>query len=138
MQFQNPSQDEIRALLKKVRRIAVVGLSPQPSRPSYVVAEAMQRFGYHLVPVRPGVTQVLGEKAYPSLAEVPGPVDLVNVFRAAEHVDAIVEECLRLRIPAIWIQEGILNEPAAQRARDNGITVVMDRCVFKDYVSLLG
>jgi uncharacterized protein len=138
MRFQNPSEDETRALLKRVHRIAVVGLSPQPARPSYVVAEAMQRFGYHIVPIRPGVTQVLGEKAYPALAQVSEPVDLVNVFRAAEHVDAVVDECLRLRIPAIWIQEGIVNEPAAQRARDSGMTVVMDRCIYKDYVSLLG
>jgi hypothetical protein len=134
---QNPAPDEIRALLKKVRTIAVVGLSPQPARPSYFVAKAMQRFGYRIVPVRPAVSEVLGEKAYATLADVPGPIDLVDVFRAAEHVDAIVDECLRLKIPAIWIQEGIINEAAAQKARDAGMTVVMDRCIYKDYVELM-
>lgn len=134
--YENPAPDEVRALLKKVRRIAVVGLSPQPARPSYIVARAMQGFGYHIIPVRPAVSEVLGEKAYPTLAEVPGSIDLVDVFRAAEHVDAIVDECLRLNIPAIWIQEGIRNEAAANRAREAGMTVVMDRCIYKDYVEL--
>lgn len=134
--FANPAPDEIRALLKKTRSIAVVGLSPQPARPSYFVAKAMQGFGYRIVPVRPAVSEVLGEQAYATLAEVPEKIDLVDVFRAAEHIDAIVDECLRLNIPAIWIQEGIINEPAAQRARDAGLTVVMDRCIYKDYVAL--
>lgn len=134
--FANPAPDEIRALLKKTRSIAVVGLSPQPARPSYFVAKAMQGFGYRIVPVRPAVSEVLGEQAYATLAEVPERIDLVDVFRAAEHIDAIVDECLRLKIPAIWIQEGIINEPAAQRARDAGLTVVMDRCIYKDYVAL--
>ena len=135
--YENPAPDEIRALLKKVRTIAVVGLSPQPARPSYCVAKAMQGFGYRIVPVRPAVSEVLGEKAYATLAEVPGPIDLVDVFRAAEHVGAIVDECLRLKIPAIWIQEGIRNEAAAQKARNAGMTVVMDRCIYKDYVELM-
>lgn len=137
MPFQNPNQDDIRALLRKVRTIAVVGLSPQPARPSYKVAREMRDFGYRIVPVRPGVAEVLGEKAYASLAEIPEPIDLVDVFRAAEHIDALVDECLRLNIPAIWIQEGVVNEPAARRARDGGMTVVMDRCIYKEYLSLL-
>ncbi len=111
--FENPAPDETRALLKKVRTIAVVGLSPQPARPSYFVSRAMQGFGYRIIPVRPAVSEVLGEKAYATLADVPEPIDLVDVFRAAEHVDAIVDECLRLNIPSIWIQEGIVNEAAA-------------------------
>jgi hypothetical protein len=134
--YVNPAPDEVRALLKKVRTIAVVGLSPQPARPSYFVSKAMQGFGYRIVPVRPAVSEVLGEKAYATLADVPGPIDLVDVFRAAEHVEVIVDECLRLKIPAIWIQEGIINEAAAQKARDAGMTVVMDRCIYKDYVEL--
>lgn len=134
--FENPAPDEMRALLKKVRTIAVVGLSPQPARPSYFVAHSMQGFGYRIIPVRPAVSEVLGEKAYATLADVPEPIDLVDVFRAAEHVDAIVDECLRLNIPAIWIQEGIKNEAAAQKARDAGMSVVMDRCIYKDYVEL--
>ena len=136
LMYQNPAADEIRALLKKVRTIAVMGLSPQPARPSYFVAKAMQGFGYRIVPVRPAVSEVLGEKAYASLGEVPNQIDLVDVFRAAEHVGAIVDECLRLKIPAIWIQEGIINEAAGQKARDAGMTVVMDRCIYKDYIEL--
>ncbi|MBZ0104840.1 MAG: CoA-binding protein [Sulfuricella denitrificans] len=134
--FANPASDEIHALLKKTRTIAVVGLSPQPARPSYFVARAMQGFGYRIIPVRPAVREVLGEKAYTTLADVPEKIDLVDVFRATEHVDAIVDECLRLNISAIWIQEGIVNEAAAQKARSAGMSVVMDRCIYKDYVAL--
>lgn len=136
--FQNPSPDELRNLLGRVRNLAVVGLSPQASRPSYFVARSMQGFGYRIIPVRPAVSEVLGEKAWPALADVPDVIDLVDVFRAAEHIDAIVDECLRLQIPAIWIQEGIVNEAAATRAREAGMMVVMDRCIYKDYVELFG
>ena len=132
--FSNPAAEEICALLKWVKCIAVVGLSPQPARPSYGVSRAMQGFGYQIIPVRPKVAEVLGQKAYATLAEVPGPIDLVNVFRAPEYIEAIVDECLALKIPAIWIQEGIVNEAAAGRAREAGMTVVMDRCIYKDYV----
>lgn len=137
MAFANPSDADIKALLQRVKTIAVVGLSPKPNRPSYVVSRAMQGFGYRIVPVRPAVTEVLGEKAYAALADVPDAIDLVDVFRAAEHIDEVVDECIRLHVPAIWIQEGIVNEPAAQRARDAGMFVVMDRCIYKDYVALL-
>jgi predicted CoA-binding protein len=135
--FANPADDAVRALLKTVTTIAVVGLSPQPARPSYRVALAMQRYGYRIVPVRPLVDAVLGEKAYASLADIPFAVDLVDVFRAAEHVPAIVEQCLALNLPAIWIQEGIVHEAAAKQAQAGGMTVVMDRCLLKDYVRLL-
>jgi len=94
--FANPDDAGLRALLDRTRTIAVVGLSPQPARPSYRVAQAMQRYGYRIVPVRPLVDRVLGEQAYASLADIPFGVDLVNVFRAAEHVPAIVEQCLAL------------------------------------------
>lgn len=136
MSFQNPSRDEIRALLKRVRTIAVVGLSPKPGRPSHGVSQAMQRFGYRIVPVRPAVDAVLGEKAYATLADIPFPVDLVNVFRAAEHLPEVVAECLAIGAPAIWIQEGIVHDEAAERARAAGLTVVMDRCIYKDYMAL--
>ncbi len=136
MTFRNPDDDALRVLLKTVRTIAVVGLSPQPARPSYRVAQAMQHYGYRIVPVRPLVDEVLGEKAYASLADIPFRVDLVDVFRAAEHVPAIVGQCLALHLPAIWIQEGIVHEAAAQQARAGGMTVVMDRCLLKDYVRL--
>lgn len=137
MNFANPGDDAVRALLKTVRTIAVVGLSPKPARPSYRVAQAMQRYGYRIVPVRPLADEVLGEKAYASLADIPFPVDLVDVFRAAEHVPAIVEQCLALHLPAIWIQEGIVHEAAAREAQAGGMTVVMDRCILKDYVRLM-
>ncbi len=137
MNFENPADDALRALLNGVKTIAVVGLSPQPARPSYHVAQAMQRYGYRIVPVRPLVDQVLGEKAYPSLADIPFQVDLVDVFRAAEHVPAIVEQCLALHLPAIWIQEGIVAETAAREAQAGGMAVVMDRCLLKEYVRLM-
>jgi len=136
MNFVNPHDANLRTLLDHVRTIAVVGLSPQPARPSYRVAQAMQRYGYRIVPVRPLVEEILGEKAYANLADIPFPVDLVNVFRAAEHVPAIVEQCLALHLPAIWIQEGIVHEDAALRAQAGGMNVVMDRCLLKEYVRL--
>jgi len=134
--FTNPTPEALRALLQATRTIAVVGLSPKPNRPSYTVAKALQSFGYRIVPVRPATNEVLGEKAYARLDEVPDKIDMVDVFRAAEHLDAIVDECIALNIPAIWIQEGIVNQAAAQRARQAGITVVMDRCIYKDYLAL--
>ena len=137
MAFHNPLPDEIKALLARVKTIAVVGLSPKPTRPSFIVARAMQGFGYRIIPVRPAVNQVLGEQAYPSLGDVPDPIDLVDAFRAAEHLDGLVDECIRLKLPALWIQEGIVNLAAAERARAAGLFVVMDRCIYKDYVSLM-
>ena len=136
MSFVNLDDGALRALFDHVKTIAVVGLSPQPARPSYRVAQAMQRYGYRIVPVRPRVDEVLGEKAYASLADIPFRVDLVDVFRAAEHVPAIVAQCLALHLPTIWIQEGIVAEEAAQHAQAGGMTVVMDRCILKDYVRL--
>jgi uncharacterized protein len=147
MNFENPDDDALRALLKSVRTIAVVGLSPQPARPSYRVAQAMQRYGFRIVPVRPLVDTVLGEPAYARLADIPFAVDLVDVFRAADHLPAIVEQCLALHSlqrpstvhhapSAIWIQEGIVHEAAARAAQAGGMTVVMDRCILKDYVRL--
>jgi hypothetical protein len=135
--FENPCDDALRALLTGIKTIAVVGLSPQPARPSYRVAQAMQRYGYRIVPVRPLVDTVLGEKAYASLPDIPFKVDLVDVFRAAEHVPAIVEQCLALHLPAIWIQESIVHENAALQAQAAGMTVVMDRCISRDYARLM-
>ena len=137
MAFANPPEKQIRGLLERVRRIAVVGLSPNPARPSYGVARSLQQFGYRIVPVRPAVDEVLGEKAYPDLRSVPGPVDLVDVFRAPEHVDGIVDDCISLHVPALWLQEGVVNASAAERAREAGIMVVMDRCIDKDYRALM-
>jgi len=137
-QFHNPSENEIKALLERVRTIAVVGLSPRADRPSYRVASNLQSFGYRIIPVRPAVEQVLGEKAYASLREVPEKVDMVDVFRAPEHVDEIVDDCIALGIKTLWLQDGVVNEPAALKARAAGITVVMDRCAYRDYVHFFG
>lgn len=133
MSFINPAPEQIRSLLKHAHTLAVVGLSPNPARPSFGVARAMQSFGYRIIPVRPGAESILGEPAYPDLRQLPGPVDIVDVFRAPEHVDAIVDDCVALRLPALWLQEGVINAAAAQRAREAGIMVVMDRCIYKDY-----
>ena len=130
--FQNPNAAQIIALLKRIQRIAVVGLSPRDNRPSHSVARALQEYGYRIVPVRPAVDSVLGEPAYPDLHAVPGTIDLVDVFRAPQYVDAIVDACIELHIPAIWLQDGVINEPAALRARAAGMIVVMDRCIFRD------
>jgi len=137
MNFQNPAPAEIKALLMRVKTIAVVGLSPKPDRPSFGVSQTMQRFGYRIVPVRPAVSEVLGEKAYARLADIPFPVDLVNVFRESAAIPGIVEECLAINAPAIWIQEGIVHDEAAEKARAAGLAVVMDRCIYKDYVRLM-
>ena len=121
------------ALLKQVRTIAVVGLSPNAARPSYGVSKAMQDFGFRVIPVHPAAKEILGEKVYPALKDIPEKIDLVDVFRSAEFIDGVVDECLTLGLKAIWIQEGIVNEAAALRAQAGGMTVVMDRCIYRDY-----
>lgn len=136
MSHTNPSPDEIRQTLRSIHTVAVVGLSPNSARPSYGVAQALQRYGYRIVPVRPLVKEVLGEPAYPDLASIPFPVDIVDVFRAPEHVPAIVDACIALGVPRLWLQDGVIHEEAAQRAKDAGIWVVMDRCMWRDYRQL--
>ena len=131
--FENPGREERCALLKRVKNIAVIGLSPNPSRPSYGIAAALQKIGYRIIPVHPAAQEVLGAKVYPRLSAIDMPIDLVNVFRSAEFIDGIVDECLALKLNALWIQEGIVNEPAAERARAAGMTVIMDRCIYRDY-----
>lgn len=135
--FVNPSADEIRALLRRVGTIAVVGLSPSPIRPSHGVARALQGFGYRIIPVNPTVAEVLGEKACPSLRDLPEPVDLVDVFRESSHVAGIVDDCIAMKLPALWLQDGVIDEAAALRARAAGLTVVMDRCLYRDYIRLM-
>ena len=133
-QFQNPTAEEIRALLKRVKTIAVVGLSPNPARPSYGVSQAMQGFGYTIIPVHPAAQEILGTRAYPRLSDVPSPIDLVDVFRRPEHLGGVVDECLKLKLKNLWIQYDIINIPAADRARAGGMTVVMNRCIYRDYM----
>ncbi len=136
-QFKNPPPHEIRTLLQWIHTIAVVGLSPNPNRPSHLVAEALQRFGYRILPVRPATTEILGEPAYPDLRQVQECIDLVDVFRAPEHVDEVVDACIEPKVPALWLQDGVVNEAAALRARQTGIFVVMDRCIYRDYLQLM-
>ncbi len=132
MNFQNPSQTDICHMLRGIRNIAVVGLSPNADRPSFGVAKAMQALGYRIIPVRPKVAEVLGEKAYPDLASVLDKIDLVNVFRAPEYVPALVDECIVLGIKYLWLQDGVIHEEAARKAQAAGITVVMDMCLLRD------
>ena len=127
--WENPDAAARCALLRRAKTIAVVGLSPNPARPSHGVAAAMQGFGFRVIPVHPAAQQILGEKAYARLADIPEPVDLVDVFRQAQFIDGVVDECIALGVKALWIQEGIVNEPAAARAREAGMFVVMDRCI---------
>jgi predicted CoA-binding protein len=136
MSFTNPSDQDICKLLREVHTIAVVGLSPNMARPSFGVAKALQSFGYRILPVRPLVENVLGEKTYADLESLPELPDIVDVFRAPEYVPAIVDSCIKLGIKNLWLQDGVIHEEAALRARQAGITVVMDRCMFRDYTQL--
>lgn len=136
MSHVNPSTDQIRLLLQQVCRVAVIGLSPNAARPSFRVARGLQLRGYQIIPVRPMVAEVLGEQAYPDLESLPMLPDIVDVFRAAEYVPAIVESCIKLGIKNLWLQDGVIHEAAALRAQQAGLTVVMDRCMWRDCVQL--
>ena len=133
-----PQTDPITDLLKHARTIAVVGLSNSPLRPSHGVSAYMQSQGYQIIPVNPQVEESLGEKSYPSLLDVPEKIDLVNVFRRSEYVGEIVDQAIQLKVPAIWLQEDVINEAAAQKARQAGIFVVMDRCILKEHRARFG
>jgi len=135
--FNNPSLEQIKNLLQQIKHIAVVGLSPKTKRPSHQVAKAMQGYGYHIIPVRPAVDEVLGEKAYASLDEVPAPIDLVDVFRAPEHIAPVIDACIARGVQAVWLQDGVVNEAEARRAQDAGMLVIMDRCIYRDYIQLI-
>jgi len=128
-----PSKATLMRLLVDCRRIAVVGLSSNPTRPSYRVAAYMQQQGKVVVPVNPRETVVLGEPAYPTLSAVPGPVDVVNIFRRSEEAGPVVDEAIRIKAKAVWLQEGVIDDAAAERARRAGLEVVMDRCWLKEH-----
>jgi predicted CoA-binding protein len=134
----SPQPDPIRELLSRAKAIAVVGLSDSPLRPSHGVSAYMQSRGYKIIPVNPTIAEALGETAYPSLLEVPGKIDLVNIFRRPEFVDEIVEQAIQLKIPAVWMQEEVVNEAAAAKARKAGILVVMDQCILKEHRARFG
>jgi predicted CoA-binding protein len=125
--------DRITELLQTARTIAVVGLTNSPLRPSYGVSHYMLSQGYRIIPVNPNITDWMGEKAYPSLLDVPEKVDIVNVFRRPDAVPEVVEQAIRIKTPVIWMQEGVIHEEAAERARQAGIFVVMDRCILKEH-----
>jgi uncharacterized protein len=131
--------ETIRNILEKTKTIAVVGLSDKPDRPAFRVSRYMQLEGYRIIPVHPSAPRALGEKAYPTLDAAyasEGKIDLVDVFRASEYVPEIVKDVMRLKIPYLWLQEGVCHEEAVRWAQADGILVVMDRCIYKEHAHL--
>lgn len=127
------SAETIGRILDECKTIAVVGLSSNPLRPSYGVSQYMQRRGYRIIPVNPNEQEVLGEKSYAKLADVPGQIDLVDIFRRSEEAGAVVDEAITIGAKAVWLQEGVIDPAAARRAEVAGLLVVMDRCILKDH-----
>jgi predicted CoA-binding protein len=125
--------DQIAEILQQAKTIAVVGLSDNPLRPSHGVAAYLQSQGYHIIPVNPQVESSLGEKAYPSLLDVPEKIDIVDIFRRPEFVEEVVDQAIQLKIPTVWMQEEVIHEKAAQKARAAGLFVVMDRCILLEH-----
>ena len=134
----SPQSDPITDLLRRSKTIAVVGLSCNPLRPSHGVSAYMQSHGYHIIPVNPNIEECLGEKAYRSLLEVPDKIDIVNIFRRPEFVEEVVDQAVRLGVPTVWMQEEVIHEKAAQKARHAGIFVVMDRCILVEHRTRFG
>src|ERR1700693_5009893 len=127
----SPQTDPVAELLRRAKTIAVVGLSNNPLRASHGVSAYMQDQGYRIIPVNPHIESCLGEKAYASLTEVPGKIDIVNIFRRPEFVEEVVDRAIQLTVPAIWMQEEVIHEKAAEKARQAGMFVVMDLCMLK-------
>lgn len=125
--------DPITQILQSAKTIAVVGLSDNPLRPSHGVAAYLQTEGYRIVPVNPQIQSALGEKAYPSLLDVPEKIDIVDIFRRPEFVEEVVDQAIQLKVPAVWMQEEVIHEKAAEKARAAGIFVVMDRCILLEH-----
>ncbi|MBM7855257.1 putative CoA-binding protein [Desulfohalotomaculum tongense] len=136
--FQNPTDEQIKELLKDARTIAVVGLSDKPERDSHMVAKYLQEQGYKIIPVNPKYNSILGEKAYNKVSEIPEPVDIVNVFRRSIDTPPVVEDAVTKNPRAIWLQLGIKNDDAARIAQNNSITMIMDRCIKIEHARLLG
>lgn len=132
------SDDPIREMLERSRVIAVVGLSSKSHRPSYGVSRYMQEAGYRIIPVNPNEKEVLGEKCYARLEDIPVKVDIVDVFRRSEFVPPVVESAIAIGAPAVWLQEGVVHEEAAGKARAAGLQVVMDRCILKEHAKRFG
>jgi predicted CoA-binding protein len=136
--FQNPDDEEVRRLLERIRRIAVVGLSPKPHRDSHRVARYLLERGYEIVPVYPREEEILGQKVYRRVRDVPGAVDLVDVFRRREELPGTIDDALEKGAGALWLQLECLDEVGARRAREAGLSVVMDRCLMVEHARLLG
>lgn len=132
----NPSREEIKNVLDNAKTIAVIGLSPNPSRTSYMVSEAMQRAGYRIIPVNPQADSVLGEKSYASLSDIPEKVDIVNVFRRSEFLEDIADEFMKIDCPVFWTQLNVVDENVFNRLADAGYTVIMDRCIKVEHAIL--
>ncbi|WP_203340047.1 CoA-binding protein [Planococcus beijingensis] len=136
MILNNPSREEIKNVLDNAKTIAVIGLSPNPSRTSYMVSEAMQRAGYRIIPVNPQTDSVLGEKSYASLSDIPEKVDIVNVFRRSEFLEDIADEFMKIDCPVFWTQLNVVDENVFNRLADAGYTVIMDRCIKVEHAIL--
>jgi predicted CoA-binding protein len=136
MSFQNPSQSEIGDLLRRSRRIAVVGLSGNPDRPAYRVSQYLIDRGYEIIPVNPQESEILGRKAYPGLGAIGEDIDIVDVFRRSDQTDPIIDEAIKVGAKAIWLQEGVVNEAGVLRAQVAGLVVVQDRCIKKELAKL--
>jgi len=133
-----PQSDRIREILSRARTIAVVGLSDSPLRPSHGVSAYMQAQGYRIVPVNPTIREALGEPSYASLLDVPHKIDIVNIFRRPEFVEGVVDQAIQLNVPVVWMQEEVIHEAAAEKARKAGIVVVMDLCILKEHRARFG
>ncbi|GIO38674.1 CoA-binding protein [Paenibacillus antibioticophila] len=139
MAFENPDREQIKEILEQAGNIAVVGLSDKSDRTSYMVAAAMQQKGYRIIPVNPSVQgEILGEKVYASLSDIPEPIDIVNVFRRSEHTPEVAREAVQIGAKVLWLQQGIVSEEAGSIAAEGGLTVIMDRCIKVEDSILLG
>jgi uncharacterized protein len=134
----NPTGEEIMAILRDCQTIAVVGLSDRLDRDSYRVASYLKKKGYRIIPVNPVKNEIMGEKCYPDLSAIPEPVDIVNIFRAVEAIPGIVEEAIRIKARAIWMQLGLAHNESARKARSAGVCVVQSRCLMAEHKKLLG
>jgi len=123
-------------ILKTYQTVAVVGLSPKSDRPSFRVASYLKEHGYRIIPVNPQAKEILSEICYPDLTSIPEPIEVVDVFRSSEQVPAVVEEAIKVEAKAVWMQEGVINEEAAARAKEAGLLVVMDKCMRKEHLKL--
>lgn len=135
--MRNPTDGEIKGILKRAKNIAVVGLSDKRERDSQRVATYLKGRGYKVFPVNPTIEETLGQRSYPRLEDIPKPIDVVDIFRAPEHVSPIVESATAIGAKVVWMQLGVVNEEAAEKARDAGLTVVMDRCMMQEHRRLL-